>query len=61
MFGERCKKCGTSAAYADDTNYTVAARKHDNLLPRVSKVIKDNRTFCNGNFLKLNEDKTLLM
>ena len=57
MFGEQCKKRSTSASYTDDANYTVAGRKCDNLLPRVSKVIKDNGMFCNGNHLKLNEEK----
>ena len=61
LFGERCKQCRTSAAYADDSNYTVLGRNGDNLRPRVSKVVKDNRVFCDGNGLKLNEgNKSLL-
>ena len=45
-------------SYADNVNYTVAGRKNEDLLPRVSKLIKDNRTYCWGIYLKINEDKT---
>ena len=51
----------TSAAYSDDVNYTVAGRKNEDLLPRVSKLIKDNRTYCWRNYLKINEDKNLIV
>ena len=61
LFGEKCKKCGTVAGYTDDSNYTVAGQKKDNLQPRVSNLIKDNRVFCDRNGLKLNEGKTLLL
>ena len=61
LFGEHCKKFGAAAAYADDTNYTMAGTKHENLLSRVSKAIKDNRTYCSGNYLKLNEEKMSLL
>ena len=58
LFGKKCKKCGTAAGYAYDSNYTVAGCKNDNLQPIVSNLVKDNRVFCDGNGLKLNKGKT---
>ena len=61
LIGEKCKKCGTVAGYGDNSNYNVAGHKKDNLQPRVSNLIKDNRVLCDGSGLKLNEGKTLLL
>ena len=61
LFGEKCKQCGTAAGYADISNYTIVGCKKDNLQPKVSNLVKDNREYCDGNGLKLNEGKTLLL
>ena len=60
LFGEFCKTCGASASYADNINLTIAEGKQENMLPRVKEILSENVTFCNANYLKINNDKTEL-
>ena len=61
LFGDYCKKCGVTSAFADDSTYTVASSSNDCLLMKITEVLSLWLDYCNANLLCVNKDKTAVM
>ena len=61
LFGETCLDCGTINTYADDSTFTVASKKRQRNLERMTETFGNIKKYLLENELHLNAGKTTVL